>query len=360
MKMPFPLLPMQYFKKSVKASVLASIAMVPIATTATSLEERDSAKAEKNEFVIVAHRGASGYLPEHSLESTTLAYAQGPDFIEQDVVITKDNVPVVLHDIHLETVSNVEVFFPTRHRSDGRYYVRDFTLSELKTLALHERADSDGKQVFKARYSGTKAHFTIATLYEHFELISELNREFGQHIGVYPEVKSPAFHLNEGVDASKIVIDALLEYGFGGDSGNSFLQCFDFTEIKRIRSELDYKGKIVMLIGENSWKESGTDYDWLRSEEGMRVVAQYADGVGPWLGHVLDGKAMKQGEIKPASWLTHVYANNLTIHPYTYRHDALPAGMTGEALLQTLKKVVKADGVFTDQVPPVKEWRKND
>ena len=308
-------------------------------------------------FSVIAHRGASGYLPEHTLEAATLAFSLKPDFIEQDVVISKDNVPVVLHDIHLDTVTNVEAVYPKRPRADGRYYARDFTLEELRNLRVHERANSDGKQVFENRYRGQQAQFTLATLAEHFELISELNRQFGTSVGVYPEVKSPAFHSNEGVDASKIVIDMLNTYGFGGESGNSYLQCFDFKEVKRIRETLGYKGKVVMLIGENDWGESDTDYDWLRTKEGMGEVASYADGIGPWLGHLLNKKAMAEGKLEAAKWLEYAHDNSLTIHPYTYREDALPAGMTGTQLLEALENVANVDGVFTDHVVPVTRWR---
>jgi glycerophosphoryl diester phosphodiesterase len=87
--------------------------------------------------LIIAHRGAPGYLPEHTLESVTLAYAQGADFIEQDLVVTKDLKLIVLHDIHLETVTNVEQIFPTIKRQDGRYYEVDFTMAELKKIKVH-------------------------------------------------------------------------------------------------------------------------------------------------------------------------------------------------------------------------------
>ncbi len=323
----------------------------------TSQAEAEPTTSERPHFTVIAHRGASGYLPEHTLEAATLAFSLRPDFIEQDVVITKDNIPVVLHDIHLETVTNVEDIFPARHRKDGRYYARDFTLEELRTLQVHERANSNGRQVFKSRYRGTQANFKVATLSEHFELISELNRQFGTSVGVYPEVKSPAFHIAEGIDASKMVIDALENYGFAGENGNSYLQCFDFNEVKRIRETLGYKGKVVMLIGENDWGESDTDYDWLRTQEGMKQVATYANGVGPWLGHLMDTEAMAKGEIKTASWVKYAHDNKLIIHPYTYRQDALPTGMTGEQTLDALHKVVKADGVFTDHLMPVLTWR---
>jgi glycerophosphoryl diester phosphodiesterase len=87
----------------------------------------------------IAHRGASGYLPEHTLPAKGLAHGQGADFLEQDLVLSSDNIPVVLHDIHIDTVSDVARRFPERKRSDGRYYAIDFTVVELKQLRLSER-----------------------------------------------------------------------------------------------------------------------------------------------------------------------------------------------------------------------------
>ena len=87
------------------------------------------------EKIIIAHRGASGYLPEHTLEAAALAHAMGADYIEPDVVLSKDGIPVVLHDIHLDTVTNIARVFPDRKRPDGRYYALDFTLKELKPVS---------------------------------------------------------------------------------------------------------------------------------------------------------------------------------------------------------------------------------
>ncbi|MDO6567126.1 glycerophosphodiester phosphodiesterase [Alteromonas sp. 1_MG-2023] len=307
-------------------------------------------------FDVIAHRGASGYLPEHTLEAATLAFAMGPDFIEQDAVITKDGIAVVLHDIHLETVTNVEQVFPNRAREDGRFYALDFTLAELRTLQVHERANNNGEQVFTKRYTGNIANFTVATLEEHYELITQLNREFNTDVGVYTEVKSPAWHAEQGVDASQIVIASLTRFNLSNKDANSYLQCFDFNEIKRIRTELNYAGKVVLLMGENSWGESTTDYNWVKSEAGMKVVANYADGLGPWLGQLLDEQAMTAGKVVPAAWVEFAHNEGFVIHPYTFRQDALPPGMTETQLLNTLKHVVKVDGVFTDHVPPVKAW----
>jgi len=90
--------------------------------------------------IVIAHRGASGYLPEHSLESKAMAHAMGADFLEQDVVLTSDGVPIVLHDIHLDSTTDVARLFPGRAREDGRYYALDFNLQEIKALSLHERS----------------------------------------------------------------------------------------------------------------------------------------------------------------------------------------------------------------------------
>jgi glycerophosphoryl diester phosphodiesterase len=97
------------------------------------------AVAAETRPLVIAHRGASGYLPEHTLAAKAYAHALGADFIEQDLVLTKDDVPVVLHDIYLDTVTDVAVRFPERKRADGRFYVIDLTLAELKQLRVTER-----------------------------------------------------------------------------------------------------------------------------------------------------------------------------------------------------------------------------
>src|SRR5690554_7145662 len=93
---------------------------------------------------VIAHRGASGYLPEHTLEAKALAYGQGADYLEQDVVATRDDELVVLHDVHLDHVTDVARRYPGRRRRDGHWYARDFTLAELRTLEVHERRDEAG------------------------------------------------------------------------------------------------------------------------------------------------------------------------------------------------------------------------
>jgi glycerophosphoryl diester phosphodiesterase len=292
--------------------------------------------------LVIAHRGASGYLPEHTLESTTLAFAQGADFIEQDLVITKDLKIVVLHDIHLETVTNVEQVFTSRKRDDGRYYALDFTLAELRTLKVHERHDAKGKQVFPNRYQG-KGTFHIATFEEQIELIQQLNRQFNKTTGFYSEIKSPAWHKEQGVDISQLVLAVLRKHGLDDGDKAIYVQCFDFAETQRLRNELNAKVKLIQLIAENDWLESPTDYNVLKTPAGLAAIAKVAQGIGPWIPQLIDLKTMR-----PTGLAKQAHIAGLQVHPFTFRKDALPENVSEEQVLQMLFKGVKIDGLFTD------------
>lgn len=305
-------------------------------------------------FDIIAHRGASGYLPEHTLEAAAMAFAQQPDYIEQDIVLSKDGELVVLHDIHLETVTNVEAVFPDRHREDGRYYALDFTLAELKSLRIHERTDTQGNQVYTNRYQGS-GQFTVATFDEHISTIRSLNNTSGENIGLYAEIKSPAWHRKQGVDISEAVLSVLRENNLDDAKANIYIQCFDFEEIKRLRQELGAKVKLIQLIAENSWNETPTDYEALKTPAGMRELSEYVQGIGPWLGHVTVYDNNRPTTTL-TTWVNAAKEVGLLIHPYTYRIDALPPGISSEQLLMLIVKKWQFDGLFTDQVPPVKAF----
>ncbi|NVK55115.1 MAG: glycerophosphodiester phosphodiesterase [Alteromonadaceae bacterium] len=311
---------------------------------------------QANAFDIIAHRGASGYLPEHTLAAMAMAHAQQPDYIEQDLVLTKDDRLVVLHDIHLETVTNVEQVFPTRHRQDGRYYALDFTLAELRTLSVHERTKADGTPVFKNRYQGN-GHFTIATFEEHLSSITSLNASTGQHIGLYTEIKSPGWHRAQGHDISKQVLTVLRKHNLDHADANIYVQCFSFEEIKRLRDTLNAKVKLVQLIAENSWNETPTEYDSLKTPAGILTLQNYVQGIGPWLGHVTQSTP-EQPSTALAPWVVAAQQAGLVIHPYTFRTDQLPAGVSAEQLLNLIVEKWQFDGLFTDQVPPVKAFLK--
>ena len=137
--------------------------------------------------VVIAHRGASGHLPEHTLPAKALAYAMGADYLEQDIVATRDDQLVVLHDIHLDRVTDVARVFPGRARGDGRYYARDFDLEEILALKVHERTDARGQRVFAGRFPSAGEDFRVHTLSRELELVADLCDNGAHPVGIYPE-----------------------------------------------------------------------------------------------------------------------------------------------------------------------------
>lgn len=298
--------------------------------------------------VVIAHRGASGYLPEHTLPAKALAYAMGADYLEQDVVATRDDALVVLHDIHLDRVTNVASRFPGRQRRDGRYYVRDFDLSELRALEVHERVNEQGLPVYPGRYNGGSEIFRIQTFAEELEFIRDLQDAHGRAVGVYPEIKRPAWHRCEGVDIAPEFLRVLADYGYTEHSDPVYVQCFDAAELRRIRHELNCRLKLVQLIGEDSWGESATRYAPLRTRRGLEGLARTVDGIGPWLMRAFrrrrgDGRFISTGLVQRA------HEAGLAVHPYTFRADELPEGFASlDALLAYFLDTLSVDGLFTD------------
>ncbi|AWL11427.1 Glycerophosphodiester phosphodiesterase [Saliniradius amylolyticus] len=293
---------------------------------------------------IIAHRGASAYLPEHTLEAAILAHGMNAHYIEQDLVLSADGIPVVLHDIHLDTITNVESVFPDRHRDDGRYYVIDFTLAELQELRVHERQTTDGQQVYPRRYPG-QSPYRIATFEQHIQLIQGLNMRRDKAIGLYPEIKAPKFHQTEGQDISAIVVELLKKYDLNHPEANLYVQCFDFKEVKRLRTELGLKAPLVQLIGENDWQESGTDYEWLKTADGLVEVARYADGIGPWYHQLVN---IENGQLSTTELARLAHQQGLLVHTYTLRADQLPEDVSFTQLSDYLIDTLGVDGIFTD------------
>jgi glycerophosphoryl diester phosphodiesterase len=296
-----------------------------------------------NDTLVIAHRGASGYLPEHSIAAKTLAYAQNADYIEQDVVLSKDGVPVILHDVTLDDVTDVAEVFTERVRADGHYYAADFTLDELKQLQLLERFDPEnGQRIYPQRFPTAKLGLQIVTLEEEIQLIQGLNKVFQKDIGLYVEIKAPHWHQQNQLDISRAVLKVLADYGYHKRSDKVYLQCFDFEETKRIRQQLNSDLKLVQLIGENSWQESPTDYDYLQTVAGVTEMAKFVDGVGPYIPQLLDESSNRSDfyyALKDA---------DLPLHAYTLRKDQLPEGVSFEQATILLVHLLKLEGVFTD------------
>ncbi len=285
--------------------------------------------------IVIAHRGASGYLPEHTMEAKAMAYAMNSDYIEQDLVLSKDNVPVVIHDIYLDDVTNVNKVFPDRKRKDGRFYVIDFTFDELQRLQVIERFDpKTGKQFYPKRFPKGKGNFKLHSLQQEIELIQGLNYSTGKDIGIYPEIKNPKFHHQNGKDIAKITINILSQYGYKTKKDKCIFQCFDAKGLERVRKELKSDLFLVQLI------------EFEEETKKLKHFATYADGIGPWYKQVLDKK--EAGKWEFTSLVEDAHTLGLKVHPYTFRVDQLDEFSSFEEMMKVLLIDANVDGGFTD------------
>jgi len=282
---------------------------------------------------VIAHRGAAGYLPEHTLPAYAYAYALGADFIEIDLVMTQDGSLICLHDIYLELTTNVEEIYPDRKRSDGHWYASDFTLAEVRILRAHERTNSAGSPVFSERFPVTGSFFSVPTFIEAIELVQGLNQSTGGDVGLYPELKRPSWHASEGLPMENAFLQILGSYGYTDRSANIYVQCFEAETLRTLRAEYGTQLRLVQLVSAN-WT-----YAAMWTEAGLDEISQYADGIGP-------SKSLVEGNPSYVSW---AHARDLIVHPYTFRADVLPSGYDSIAEeLTTFYFDYDVDGVFTD------------
>lgn len=300
--------------------------------------------------IVIAHRGASGYLPEHTLEAASLAHGLGADFIEPDLVLTKDSHLIILHDILLDSTTDVHIKFPDRKRKDGHWYAIDFTLKEIKTLKVGERRNKKtNDSPYPDRYPQEDRIFQIPTFQEFITLVQGLNKSMGKNVGIYPEIKEPRFHLKAGYDITKIAYNMIQKNGYESRTNQIYIQCFSPAELIRLKSEFKTKIPLIQLIGENSWwPDPAANYDQMKTIEGLKKISSYAEGIGPWVGQVLT--LHQHGNILTSTGIVaKAHQLGLKVHPYTARKDSLPKGISSfEKLHSILLENEKADGIFTD------------
>ena len=293
------------------------------------VEGRGTALGQGRTWVI-AHRGASGYLPELSVPAFTLAYAMGADYLELDVVMSQDGVPVVFHDHTLDATTNVASVFPGRERRDGGWYVADFTLEEMKRLVRRER--------FVGRYAGEGSGFGIVSLGEALELVRELNRVSGGGVGVMVELKGLAFHEEQGLAVEEAVVGVLDHFGFRGDLG--YVMSFDGGSLRQVRGLMGDGGRLVQLIG------TGASSDPMLTEQGLDAVAEYAEAIGPSKRRIENESGAPVHDGRVVGW---AQSRGLKVFPYTLRSDQVPRGHIGfESEVRAYTQRYGVDGIFTD------------
>jgi glycerophosphoryl diester phosphodiesterase len=284
----------------------------------------------------------------------------GSDYIEQDLVMTKDDQVIVLHDITLDRVTNVAAIFPGRQRKDGKFYALDFTLAEIKQLQLKEPYPNSGDGEGRFPDPCVNLQLRVPTLYEELELIQGLAKTMRRDIGIYPEIKQPWFHRREGKDISLAVLKILQEHGYTSKENKVFLQCFDFDELRRIHDELfpalQMDLKLVQLIDDNNGNETMMleggewieyNYDWMSSNSGLRALSGIVAGIGMNKSMLVD----EAGNLLHPTLVDDAHTLGMVVHPWTFRREKEvlpPYAADFEGLLDFFYFKVGVDGVFTD------------
>lgn len=289
------------------------------------------ASAAARDPIVIAHRGASGFLPEHTLEAYAVAHALGADYVELDLVLTSDGAFVALHDVTLQLTTDVEGRFPERARRDGNWYAIDFTLDEIKQLAVHERARPDGAPAMPGRFPQGASSFEVPTLAEAIELIQGMNATTGRHVGIYPEIKRPAWHAEQGQPMEAALLEVLTAYGYVGPDARVFVQSFEAEPLRRMRLEFGSDLPLVMLVNQPQQVTPRALDTW----------AAFATGIGPAKGLVEAFPALVAG----------AHERGMEVHPWTFRADVVPAAYPSvDQELSRFFGGYGVDGVFTDFV----------
>ena len=293
-------------------------------------------------------------MPEHTLPAKAAAHAMGADFIEQDVVLSRDGVPLVLHDIYLDSTTDVAQRYPQRARKDGRYYALDFDLAEIQQLHANERVEWDAQgnatAAFPLRFPGRAELFRVPTLAQEIDLISGMDHSSGRSTGLYVEFKAPRLApARRATIWCSAVMAVLREKQYHDRPRQVFLQCFDDETLRYLRHELKTPLPLIQLIAENSWGEdSAVDYDYLQTAAGLKDIASYADGIGPWIMQIYQGRDAS-GKAQLSNLVSLAQQQGLLVHPYTFRCDELPAGIDDfNDLLEIFVQQAGVNGLFTD------------
>ena len=272
--------------------------------------------------ILVAHRGASAYAPEHTLAAYRLAIEQGADYVEQDLAVTKDGVLVCSHDLTLERTTDVETVFPDRFVLDAkdqkRWFIADFTLEEIKRL--------DAGSWFGAAFAGER----VLTWDEAVAAI-------GGRAGMYPELKGPEVYRARNIDMVAVFAAAVARGKLDVSTpirGRAplVIQSFDEQTVRELAKVLP-KVPRTMLIGSEAMAER-----WLSSEARVRELASFATDIGPAKQIVLGNPVM----------VTWAHAAGLTVTPYTFRSADTGTFPDVTAEMRHFLDVLRVDALFTD------------
>ncbi|MXR36433.1 glycerophosphodiester phosphodiesterase [Neisseriaceae bacterium B2N2-7] len=364
------------------SSLMASCLILPAYAAQTPAYPTLSGKAP----LVIAHRGASGYLPEHTLEAYARAVELGADYIEPDLVSTKDGVLIARHEPNLKDSTDVasRPEFAERKKKwlvDGveeeGWFAPDFTLAEIKTLrAVQQRAD---------RPQEFNGQFSIPTFEEILVLREKLSKQAGREVGIYPETKHPSWHAAQQLALEPALLASLKKHGLNRKNAPVFIQSFETANLKALRKQTPVK--LVFLLDGNDVTvdgkmEAGRPYDFVLSGDtrtfadltkpaALKEIRRFADGIGPWKPYIMASEGMADKKtglaadvngdkvvdmqdrtlLEPGTLVRDAHKAGLFVHAYTFRNEPkyLAANFMNDP--QEEYKAYYAlgvDGVFSD------------
>ena len=372
-----------------RAAAIALLATLIVAATPATAHEAQRHHADNAPLVIGHRGGATGYLPDHTLENYALGIELGADYVEPDLVATKDGHLIARHEPNLIDTTNVKALpqFASRRRTvtldgvptDG-FWASDFTLAEIKQLrAVQPLADRDPS------FNGK---FEIPTLEEIIEFVKRKSRDEGRQIGIYPETKHPTYHQSIGLPLEDRLLAVLTRAGWNHRSAPVFIQSFETANLKYLRSRTSVR--LVQLVDANDVNPDGSidltapfdkPYDWavsgraglfkdLLTPAGLAEVRTYADGIGPWKYYLMstacktvtagacvdtsgDGVVDERDRalLPPTDILANAHKLGLLVHPYTFRNEQkrLASNYAGNPVNEYLAFYeLGVDGLFAD------------
>ncbi len=344
---------------TVIGSLLAGAMLATAPAQAQGSKRGEGWQAHKPRPLVIGHRGTAGNLPEHTLEGYALAIELGADFIEPDLVATKDGVLIARHEPNMIATTNVKDLpqFASRKRTaivDGvaeeGFFASDFTWAEIQQIRAVQAA-SERDPSFNGR-------FAIPSLDQIIELAQRKGREEGRVIGIYPETKHPTYHQNLGLALEDRLLAVLQRYGWNQRSAPVFIQSFEQANLKYLRTKTSVR--LVQLIDADDVAPDGSityappfdrPYDWavagragtfgdLVTPAGLAEVRTYADGIGPWKPYLISAACISivagkctdvNGDglvnetdrklLPPSAVVANAHAQGLLVHPFTFRNE---------------------------------------
>jgi glycerophosphoryl diester phosphodiesterase len=326
---------------------LVALALVALLAPTAALgkkKHKRSGPPKENSPLVIGHRGAAGYLPDHTLAGYRLAIKLGADYIEPDLVATKDGVLIARHEPNITATTDVadHTEFLSKKRTgvvidggppeDG-WFASDFTLAEIKTLRA--------KQPFPERPHRFDGKFEVPTFQEIINMVKRESRKRGRKIGIYPETKHPTYHKGLGLPLEGRLVNVLKRNGLNHRSARVFIQSFEQSNLKQLNHMTPVR--LVQLVdafdtdvnGDPTYEApNDRPYDWTVSgdpvlqartfgyfatDAGLADIKTYADGIGPWKVYIVGTYNNKI--VKTTDLIKRAHDHGLLIHTWTFRSE---------------------------------------